>query len=74
MVDPREVFLPAIQCRASAVILAHNHPSGDPEPSEEDRLVTERVRLAGQILKVPLVDHLIVAGRQVTSFQARGWL
>jgi len=61
-VHPREVFRPAIQHAAARIILAHNHPSGDPSPSKQDIEVTERIRAAGEIVGIPLVDHIIIAG------------
>lgn len=60
LVHPREVFAMALKRRASSVILAHNHPSGRPVASEEDRAITRRLRAAGEILGVPLVDHVVV--------------
>ncbi|MFK7929256.1 MAG: DNA repair protein RadC [Myxococcota bacterium] len=61
IVDPRQVFRPAVQLGASHVVMAHNHPSGDPTPSVMDREVTRRVHRAGQVLGVALVDHLVIA-------------
>jgi len=66
-VHGRDVFLPALKCYASAIILAHNHPSGDPEPSPEDVLLTKKVREAGRILGIELVDHIVVAGQSYVS-------
>jgi DNA repair protein RadC len=60
VVDPRQVFRIAVGVGASAVILAHNHPSGDPTPSDQDRHVTEQVARAGRVLGIPLLDHLVV--------------
>lgn len=60
LVHPREVFKPAIEYSAAAVILVHNHPSGDAEPSENDILVTEKLVKAGKILGIDLIDHIIV--------------
>jgi DNA repair protein RadC len=60
VVDPRQVFRVAVGVGASAVILAHNHPSGDPTPSPQDRDVTDRVAAAGRVLGIPLLDHLVV--------------
>lgn len=60
LVHPREVFSPAIRELAAAVVVAHNHPSGDPEPSAEDLAVTERLRQAGEVLGIPLLDHVVV--------------
>ena len=59
IVHPREVFKPAILANAAAVILAHNHPSGDPTPSIEDRKVTERLQLAGELLGIKVIDSLV---------------
>lgn len=60
LVQPREVFTPALLGKAAAVILAHNHPSGDVKPSRDDREVTERLKAAGEILGVQVLDHLII--------------
>lgn len=60
LVHPREVFKAAIVANAAAIIIAHNHPSGDPAPSGQDREVTRRLRKAGEILGIPVVDHVIV--------------
>ncbi|MEQ1570997.1 MAG: DNA repair protein RadC [Myxococcota bacterium] len=62
VVDPRQVFRIAVGVGASAVILAHNHPSGDPTPSSQDRDVTDQVARAGRVLGIPLLDHLVVGG------------
>lgn len=59
-VQPREIFKPAILANASAVILAHNHPSGDPAPSAEDVEFTQRIAQAGEILGIKLLDHVVV--------------
>ena len=59
LVHPREVFAPALSARAAAVLVVHNHPSGDPEPSQADRDVTRRLIRAGRLLGIPLVDHVI---------------
>jgi DNA repair protein RadC len=61
LVHPREVFGPAIRARAASVIVAHNHPSGDPTPSAEDVALTERLASAGDLLGIPLVDHVITS-------------
>jgi DNA repair protein RadC len=60
VVDPRQIYRPAIQVGAVGVILAHNHPSGDPTPSPQDLEVTRRVQRAGHIIGIPLVDHLVI--------------
>ena len=72
LVHPREVFRSALQEAAAALVLVHNHPSGDPSPSREDREVTERLVRAGEILGVRVVDHVIVAERGYHSFREAG--
>lgn len=67
-VHPREVFCPAIREGAAAVVLAHNHPSGDPSPSAEDRLVTDRLQHAGELVGIGLLDHIIVGAERYFSF------
>lgn len=74
LVHPREVFRPALARAAAAVVLVHNHPSGDPTPSAEDRRVTGRLAEAGEILGVRVVDHVVVAERGYFSFQQAGEL
>jgi DNA repair protein RadC len=71
IVHPREVFKPAITASAAAVILVHNHPSGDPEPSEEDLAITKRLAEAGELLGIQVLDHVIVAKRGVVSLRVR---
>jgi DNA repair protein RadC len=75
LVHPREVFKPAILAGSAALLLAHNHPSGDPEPSAEDIALTRRLTSAGQLLGIEILDHLILgeAGRFV-SLRERGVL
>jgi DNA repair protein RadC len=60
LVHPREVFRPAIVCNAAAIVCLHNHPSGDPTPSESDIKVTRDLIRAGQTIKIELIDHLII--------------
>jgi DNA repair protein RadC len=62
IVHPREVFRPAIEQGAVAVIIAHNHPSGNPEPTDEDIAVTNQLTAAGALLGIDLLDHLVIAG------------
>lgn len=69
---PREVFKPAIRRSAAAVILAHNHPSGDSEPSGQDALLTERLVEAGRVLGVPVLDHLVIGRGGYVSLRKRG--
>lgn len=68
LVHPREVFEPALTLRAASVIIAHNHPSGDLDPSSEDREVTKRLADAGRLLGVELTDHIIVSKSGQFSF------
>lgn len=74
LVHPREVFRDAIVASAAAIIVAHNHPSGDPTPSAEDRRITQRLAEAGQILGIELLDHVILGDNQFVSLKERGVL
>ena len=67
LVHPREVFNKAITHAASSVVIAHNHPSGDPEPSEEDLKITRRLIEAGRILGIEVLDHIIIGKHTVKS-------
>ena len=69
LVHPREVFAEAIKEKANSIILVHNHPSGDIEPSEGDKQVTERIKEAGKILKINLMDHVIIGEDTYYSFR-----
>lgn len=71
-VHPREVFADVLVDRASAVILAHNHPAGSLEPSEEDIAVTKRISQAGQILGITVLDHIVFNQKEYLSFVERG--
>ncbi len=73
-VYPREVVKRALVHNAGAVILAHNHPSGDCEPSEADRAITRRLGEALGLIDVRLLDHLVVAGGTHVSLAERGWI
>jgi len=74
LVHPREVFKSAIRRSAHAVILAHNHPSGDPTPSREDQEITRRLVQAGRLIGIEVLDHLVVGQGRYTSFRERGLL
>lgn len=74
IVHPREVFAEAIKNKAASVIIAHNHPSGDPEPSEDDLEVTKRLFEAGKILGIDIMDHIVVAKTSYFSFKEKGKL
>ena len=73
-VHPREVVKQALRQNAAAVIVAHNHPSGETEPSAADRAVTARLKQALALVDVRLLDHVIVGGHQSLSMAARGWV
>ena len=72
LVHPREVFREAVRDAAAALVLVHNHPSGDPEPSTEDHRVTRRLVEAGKVLGIQIVDHVVVAEQGYYSFQVGG--
>jgi len=72
IVHPREVFEEAIKNKAASVIFAHNHPSGDPEPSEDDLAITKRLVEAGKILGIEVLDHVIVTKTGFFSFKEKG--
>lgn len=74
LVHPREVFRAAIAEAAAGIIVVHNHPSGDPTPSAEDRAVTQQLAAAGRLLDLPLYDHVIIAGDRFLSFATAGLL
>jgi DNA repair protein RadC len=71
-VTAREVFAPAFERRAAAIVIAHNHPSGDPGPSPADRAFTDLMARAGALLGIQLLDHLVVTRRGYFSFAAAG--
>lgn len=72
MAAPREVFRAAIAGAAHAIILAHNHPSGDPSPSDADRRLTRRIRESGETLGIPLMDHVVIGKDTHWSFREHG--
>ncbi|MBL0225823.1 MAG: DNA repair protein RadC [Geobacteraceae bacterium] len=74
IVHPREVFLPAVKESAAAIILVHNHPTGDPAPSSEDIAITRRLREAGEIMGIKVLDHIIIGDGEFVSFVERGLL
>src|SRR5690606_27956218 len=67
-VHPREVFAAAIRDGAAAIVVAHNHPSGDPQPSDDDRAVTERLRAASELIGIRMLDHIVVGKDRFYSF------
>ena len=72
LANPREIFLTAVSYHAVGILLVHNHPSGDPSPCRADLDFTERVRRAGDILGIPLIDHIIIGDHQFLSFRQQG--
>ena len=72
LVHPREVYKSAMLTNASAIICVHNHPSGDPAPSGEDRAITKRLKDAGELLGIPLLDHVIIGSETYHSFVEAG--
>ncbi len=74
IVHPREVFTMAVKESAAAVIFLHNHPSGDPTPSQEDRVLTARLVTAGEVLGIRVLDHIVVGDGRYVSFADQGWL
>ena len=71
IIDPREVFKPAIKNSASKIILVHNHPSGDPTPSQEDLEVTEKIADAGELLGIKVLDHVIIGKDDYWSWKEK---
>jgi len=69
LVHPREVFTVAVGKRAAALLVVHNHPSGDPAPSVEDRALTRRLEEAGKLLGIPVVDHVVIGGADYVSLR-----
>ena len=74
LATPREIFIEALRYRAVSLILVHNHPSGDPSPSREDVAFTKRVRLAGEVVGIALLDHIIIGDNAFMSLKERGML
>ncbi|OPZ81272.1 MAG: hypothetical protein BWY76_03084 [bacterium ADurb.Bin429] len=72
LVHPRELFHAAISRKAAAIIVAHNHPSGDPTPSKEDLALTARLKQAGDLLGIPVLDHLVIGDNRFVSMKERG--
>lgn len=74
LVSPREIYLEALRYHAVGIILLHNHPSGDPTPSDADRRVTRKIKDAGSLLDVPLLDHIVLGDKRYVSFREEGYL
>ena len=74
LVHPREVYLPAIKLASTSLILAHNHPSGDASPSKDDLELTRRLKKAGELLGIEVLDHLIITADSHVSLKEQGIL
>jgi DNA repair protein RadC len=74
IVHPREVFKEAIRCSAAAIILVHNHPSGDPSPSVEDISITKRLSEVGKLMDIAVLDHVIIGDGKYVSLKEKGIL
>lgn len=74
LVHPRECFKPCLLANCAAIIMAHNHPSGDPDPSTEDIALTARLKQAGELLGIPVLDHLVIGEGRFVSMKERGML
>ena len=74
IVSPREIYLEALKFHAVGIILLHNHPSGDPTPSDADKRMTRKVRDAGGLLDIPLLDHIVLGDKCYVSFHEKGYL
>lgn len=73
LVHPRELFYPAIRHKAASMIIAHNHPSGDPTPSPEDFEITKQLVQAGRLMGIPIYDHLIIGSQKFVSLKQEGF-
>lgn len=74
LVHPREVFRPAIVAGGAGIIVVHNHPSGDPTPSPDDRAITRQLVESGRVLDIPVYDHIIIGEGRYASFVEMGLL
>lgn len=74
IVSPREIYLEALRYHAVGIIMLHNHPSGDPTPSNADLRITKKVREAGILLDIPLLDHIVIGDKKYVSFHEKGYL
>ena len=74
LITPRELFIEALQKQAVAIVIMHNHPSGDPSPSEEDIFITSRIKKAGLLIGIELLDHIIIGNNCYISFREEGIL
>ena len=73
LISPREIFLTALECKAVNIILVHNHPSGDPTPSQADQELTLNMKALGEKMDILLLDHIIIGDHNYFSFKEAGW-
>ncbi len=74
LISPREICIRAIRNEASYIVILHNHPSGDPTPSKQDLLVTQKIKEVSDLVEIPLLDHIIIGDNRFTSFNQKGLL
>jgi DNA repair protein RadC len=74
LVDPKVIFEQALLQKARKIMLGHNHPSGNPRPSKADLIVTQKIKAAGELLEIELLDHIIISGEGYYSFSESGTL
>ncbi len=74
LISPREIFMQALQCKAVHIMLVHNHPSGDPSPSQTDVEVTNNIKALGEQMDIPLLDHIIIGDNRYSSFKELSYI
>ena len=74
MISPRDICIRAMRNEASYIVVLHNHPSGDPTPSKQDVLVTQKIKEVSDLVEIPLLDHIIIGDNRYTSFIQKGLL
>lgn len=74
LISPRDICIKAIRNEASYIVILHNHPSGDPTPSKQDVLVTQKIKEVSELVEIPLLDHIIIGDNRYTSFIQKGLL
>lgn len=74
IISPREIFVQAMRSEASSIMILHNHPSGDPTPSRQDMIATQKIKEVSDLVEIPLLDHIIIGDNKYTSFNEKGLL
>lgn len=74
LISPREIFVMALKNEASYILMIHNHPSGDPAPSLQDRKITNQIKEVSELVEIPLIDHIIIGDKNYISFKQKGLL